>query len=663
MGNRIRVLSEELSNKIAAGEVVERPASVVKELIDNSIDASARNVVIEIRGGGRRYIKVSDDGSGMSHDDAILAFERHATSKISSQDDLYNICTLGFRGEALPSIASISILSLITSTCDAEVGTRINIEGGVIKDVRDAASPTGTSVEVKDIFFNTPARLKFMKSDTTELSHISSVVTQQSLAHPSIHFKMDHNKKTLIDLPLTNNPLHRLTAIFGRDLTDNLIEIEGEYDKMRISGFISRPTLTRSDKGNQYVYVNSRYVKDKIIGHAIYDAYRSLVPRDRHPMIFLFLSIDPGRVDVNVHPSKVEVRFSDQGEVHDFVCNVIRNGLHQGKKGVSLLHEEMVISPPKLTMGPHIEIEGSEPLIFGDVEMKRWHSSDSMTSRTYRNMRRGLYTRKDTLSVKGGVKGGIVVGEKREREETEGVVDSTSAVTPKGERVSNVVKGVREADDDYIPSEEKGLLLRLPSPVSLSDPVFTRFNPIGQIDNSFIIMEGPNGIVLLDQHTAHERVLYERLIKDIKRSRIEIQQILIPVSVEMSKGESLLLKSYLNDIMKLGLEVEDFGQNRFLIRAVPALLVGQDYSRILLDIVDKLSQLGQIKSFDEINEEIILLMACHGAIKANQHLGLDQIRSLMRDLEKTELPYTCPHGRPIALFFDMQDIRKRFMRR
>ncbi|MFV1951038.1 MAG: DNA mismatch repair endonuclease MutL [Nitrospinota bacterium] len=622
MEKRIRVLPENLSNKIAAGEVVERPASVVKELIENSIDAGATKLVIEVRGGGREYIRVSDDGSGMSRDDAVLAFERHATSKISSEDDLCNIHTLGFRGEALPSIASISILSLITSTRDADAGTRIDIEGGVIKGVRDAASPTGTSIEIQNIFFNTPARLKFMKSDTTELSHISNIVTQQSLAHPSIHFKMDHNRKTLINAPLTDNPLHRLTAIFGRDLTDNLIEIEGECDKMRLKGFISRPTLTRSDKGNQYLYVNSRYIKDKVIGHAIYEAYRSLLPRDRHPVIFLFLSIDPEIIDVNVHPSKVEVRFSNQRETHDFVGKVIRKGLHRGKKDVSIPHEKRVLSSGK-TIGDS-RIEKFEPLIFSDVKARQGSAS---TLRDTGN----LYTARDRPSVK--------------------------------RRVDTGAKRVRETAVDYLPSKEKELPLRLPSPSTLSDTVFTRFNPVGQVDNSFIVLENSNGIIMVDQHAAHERILYERLIKDMKGSRIEVQQLLVPVSVEISGGESILLKSHINDIMKLGLEVEDFGQNRFLIRSIPALLVGQDYSRILLDIVDKLSQVEQMKSFDEITDEIILLMACHGAIKANQHLKPDQVRSLIRDLEEAELPYTCPHGRPVALFFDMNEIKKKFMRR
>ena len=599
MGNKnsIQILSENITNKIAAGEVIERPASIVKELMENSIDALSSRITVSVKNSGKSLIKILDNGTGMAHDDALLSFERHATSKITSAEDLDTIETLGFRGEALPSIASIAMLKIISKTESEETGTEVFVKGGKVEEVRQTAAPTGTSVEVNQIFFNTPARKKFLKSDTTEMSYISQIFNTISLAYPNIQFKLINYDKEIANTPASDDLEARVGDLFGKNIVKDLIPISREINNMKLSGFISRPSFSLSGRRHQFFYVNNRCVRDKSVNHAIYDAYRTLLPKGRHPALFLFLDISPDMVDVNVHPAKAEVRFANQRSVHDFIYYAIFKTLSQNKEQ----HTENVFQTNNTA-------PASENGVFKPAGEKDGEIFFNRTSSHF-------FTCKDQ--------------------------NSNPAAMPKSER-----------EFDF----------QMPLPTTENHFLYSKCVPVGQIENSFILLENSSNMILVDQHTAHERILFEKLEKEFKKSKIERQQLLFPVSIEVTHSESILLENHLSDISKVGLEIESFGKNTFLIRAVPSALEGKDYSALLLEIVEILTKAEKAESFEQIFTETIKIIACHGAIRAHQKLKLEEIQSLLLTLDKTELPYTCPHGRPICLVFSLKDIKKKFLR-
>ncbi|MBI5184768.1 MAG: DNA mismatch repair endonuclease MutL [Nitrospinae bacterium] len=614
-GSIIRVLPEDLANKIAAGEVVERPASVVKELVENSVDAGAGSIAIDLENGGKRLIHIQDDGSGMNRDDALLAFERHATSKIRANEDLFNIRTLGFRGEALPSIAAVSKVLLTTSTGEPGQGQKLCIEGGALRDVKAAAHPKGTSLMVRQLFFNTPARRKFLKTDQTELSHISNTVMRQALARPDISFRINHNGRNLVNAPAHSQILPRIMDLFGRDLVSDLVPVQFRKNGFGLDGYVSKPHCHRVAKDALFFYVNGRYVKDRVVTHAVLEAFRGLLPKERVPMAFLYLEISPGSVDVNVHPSKTEVRFAEQSEVHSFISQSIKEGLKSGG-------------------GKHAPAEAA---------------------------------RKKEASVAPEV-----------REQTAVLVkDKTSYVplpfppafpfTPRREYPapatqakyvqSRHIKGPGEGSEGL-----KSTPVPAPRLMDASSLGYSDFRTIGQIDNSFIVLEGKKGMVLVDQHTAHERVLYERFLAEKEKKSVEAQSLLFPLTLEFTKGEALLLESMADELEALGFEVESFGGNSVLVRSVPSLLSDKDCKLILRDVLDRAALLGKGASLEELAGDIIAVMACHAAVRAGQSLKREEMLSLMEKLQATNRPFTCPHGRPIALFFEMAQIKKSFLR-
>lgn len=595
----IEILPESITNKIAAGEVIERPASIVKELLENSIDAAATDITVSVKNGGKTCIKILDNGIGMAHDDAILSFERHATSKISQIEDLDVIETFGFRGEALPSIASISRLNVISKTETDEIGTQIFIEGGNIKDIRKIAAPKGTSVEVNEIFFNTPARKKFLKRDFTEMSYISHIFNTISLAYPKIQFRLINYDKEIVNTPASGDLKARIGDLFGKDLAKNLIFISVKSNRFKLSGFISRPSFSLAGRQNQFFYVNNRCVKDRTVNHAIYNAYRTLLPKDRHPVLFLFFDVPPGTVDVNVHPAKAEVRFSDQRLVHDFVHHAILKTLFNYR-------EQQTEDVFQIAKTDAIPAENHN--IFA----------------TGRNEDAGKFFNKAILN--------------------------------------SFEKNELEMSETASPQLENDVDFNMPAPNTKHYPVYSKCRPVGQIENSFIVLENSSCMVLVDQHTAHERILFEKLEREFLKSKIERQQLLFPVTIELSHSESILLENHLEDIMKIGLEIECFGKNTFLIRSVPSILEGKDYSALLLEIVDILSQAEKRGSFEQVFTETFKVIACHGAIRAHQRLEFGEIKNLLLELEKTKLPYTCPHGRPISLVYSLRDIKKKFLR-
>ncbi|OGV95460.1 MAG: hypothetical protein A3I04_04930 [Nitrospinae bacterium RIFCSPLOWO2_02_FULL_39_110] len=585
MGSVIIKLSEELANCIAAGEVVERPASVVKELIENSIDAGAGTVTVETKGSGKKHIRVTDDGTGIVREDAILAFERHATSKIKTVQDLNAISTLGFRGEALPSIASVSNVKLLTCFNGDAVGTEVELGNGKIKSVRDAPPLKGTSIEVEALFFNIPARLKFLKADTTELSHIIEVVNQHALSHPSIKFCMKNGEKRLIDTFSTDSRLDRIASIFGYGIADKLMPINEKRGYIKIEGYICKPGMDESNRGMQYIFVNNRYIRDRTINHAVYEGFRTMLPKDRHPIYFLFLDIDPAMVDVNVHPTKIEVRFVRQNEIHDFVRDVITGSMKSRKEPAG-------------------------------------ETSSILNTEQYKNRV------KETVENFG-------------MRDVECGIDSKFQISHSGFQL--------------LP-ETKSLLSHDPSAGWVP-------RPVGQVFDSFIVLEGADNIIFIDQHTAHERILYERFLNKFKNSKIEVQNLLLPVSIELTAKESVVLQSHLDIFKRLGFDIESFGDNSFIIRSAPSLVSGGDCKELVRDILDRLLMHQQDISFDEIVNDIILIMACRYAVKANQKLSLEEMGFLVKELGNTSRPFTCPHGRPIALSIEKGQILKGFLRK
>ncbi len=588
---RIRILPDELINQIAAGEVVERPASVVKELLENALDAAATEIRVDVEEGGRRLIRVRDNGIGMNPDEASLAFERHATSKIREPSDLERIHTLGFRGEALPSIAAVSRVRLLTSDGKEPQGTELLLQGGSAGEVRAAARSRGTTIEVRDLFFNLPARKKFLKSKQTELSHITGILNETAIVHGEIHLTLTHNGRTLLKVaPVASMP-DRAEQLFGHDLREHLIEVREESAALSLTGLVSVPGYTRPSGRGLNFFVNRRPVQDRTLRHAVYEAYETLLMKGRHPVVYLFLDVDPSMVDVNVHPAKREVRFSDLRAIHGFVRDALRLTLQSYGR-----------VPP-----------GEDPGCDGEKNPRAGRIREAVA--TY--MQRG-----------GDRKAGWPDG---------GWYSGSSVALP-------------------CPARKE------PTP----PPVQTLFegcwNPLGQVADSFIIARDCDGLVLVDQHAAHERILYERFKREYGRSGIPVQRLLIPVHLELSRDDSILLREHADLFHDLGVEIEPFGPNTFVVKGLPLWVPDSNVEDLIREILEEFSSLGQTGKPEHYRERIIHVLACRGAVKANTPLQREEMETLIRDLEGTESPHTCEHGRPTMIRISLQEIRRRFKR-
>ena len=604
---RIRVLSEELANQIAAGEVVERPASVVKELLENSIDAGATLIRIDIEGGGKKKIRIMDNGMGMLPEECRIAFSRHATSKISDFSDLETIHSLGFRGEALPSIASVAKVRCTSARSENQGGKLIVVEGGELIEEKDFACPQGTTIEVAQLFYVTPARSKFLKGDSTEFSHITQVVTQQALAYPSIQFQLTHNGREVIQTLPSDQIHYRIAELFGTELAKSLVQVKSSSGVYRLEGYVSNPVFTRSNRSAQYCFINGRFVRDKVVLHATQQGYSHLLPKGQHPALFLYLTMDPKLLDVNVHPSKAEVRFAFQQDVHQFISRSIRDAL-----------EKNLQSP----------VEDLQP-VYEDIPIKT-------------NYEKPFY-REDSSWV-----------------------NKSEEVAPFQQ--GNLSEALRNMTDSHgfhskISSSPQQVMGFDKAPIPVSNLIYSEFEPLGQLNSSFIIMQGKKGLLVVDQHVAHERILYERFRESAKKKKIEVQNLLFPLTVEFSPTETELLIFHLDRLKQLGLELETFGKNEFLLRSVPAILKNIDNEKLLRDTIELLPKGGDENILHEKYEDVLIMMSCRNAIKVNHPLNLDQIRKLISDLEQTSMPFTCPHGRPISLLFGMDDILKKFLRK
>ena len=585
---------------------MERPASVVKELVENSIDAGATLIRLDIEGGGKKKIRIMDNGMGMLPEECKIAFSRHATSKISLFSDLENIQSLGFRGEALPSIASVAKVRCTSARHEDQGGKLIIVEGGELIEERDFACPQGTTIEVAHLFYSTPARSKFLKGDSTEFSHITQVVTQQALAYPRIQFQLTHNGREVIQTLPTDQIHYRIAELFGADLAKSLVQINSNSGDYRLEGYASNPVYTRSNRSAQFCFINGRFVRDKVILHATQQGYSHLLPKGRHPVLFLYLTMEPKLLDVNVHPSKAEVRFAFQQDVHQFVSHSILEAL-----------EKNIQTP----------VETQQPL------------DDDIPINT--NDEKSFYKSETT-----------VWASKLEQSSTLPQMKLTEGLSKKA-----------HGFDLQTPSLPQQVMGFDKPPIPVSNLIYSDFEPLGQLDNSFIIMQGKKGLLVIDQHVAHERILYERFREAAKEKIIEVQNLLFPETIEFSPVETEILTLHIERLKELGLELEAFGKNEFLLRSVPAILKNVDNYKLLRDTIELLPKGGGENILQDKYEDVLIMMSCRNAIKVNHPLNLDQIRKLVSDLEQTSMPFTCPHGRPISLIFEIDDILKKFLRK
>jgi len=578
IAKRIIELDANLINKIAAGEVIERPASIVKELIENSLDAGAKSILIEVNEGGKSFIKVTDDGHGIAKDQLIVAVKRHSTSKIDKVEDLFDIRTLGFRGEALASIGSVSYMKIVSRMEDEDVGTVIEVEGGDVRNPKDAAANKGTSIEVHNLFFNVPARKKHLKSMYAEFKHIMNVIVRYALINSDIHFKLIHNDQLVLNVPSTADALANVAAVYGNNIAKKMLAIDFNFFDIDVKGFVGKPELTRADKNYQSIYVNGRYIRNSMITRAVYDGYGTLLFHGRHPVFILDMKINPAKIDVNVHPTKSEIRI----EKEDNVYSTIRNAV------MAVFKDERLM--------PDVERIKAKA-----VETRLSMSEDQD------------YRRQALLADSVGVG----------------------------------ISGKEGFEEDELNKTKDGKLnIRL----------------VGKIHNTYIIAEDKEGMILIDQHAAHERVMYEKFMKQYHDKDIKLQKLIEPIMLELSPTDSLVVKNNLDVFLQLGIEMEEFGKDTFIVRSLPAVLSKQQDKRIIMDMIDELNS-GELSKFSKIKEEQIAIASCRAAVKAHDVLEMPQVYRILQDLFKCENPNTCPHGRPVMIRFPLYEIEKKFSRK
>jgi DNA mismatch repair protein MutL len=613
MAQKIHILPENLCNKIAAGEVVERPASVVKELLENSLDAGAGDIRIEVERGGKRLIRISDDGEGMGREDAFLCLERHGTSKIACAEDLFNLRTLGFRGEALPSIAAVSRLTLRTRNAESAEAWEIGSEGGVVRRAEAVGASCGTMLEVRDLFFNLPARRKFLRTDETELGHISDVVSKLALANPQVQFRLLHNERSLLELYRHTTLEERVAALLGRGVLRELLPLEWRGEGgLGLQGLISQPAHNRPTGSNIYTFINGRYIRDRVVQHAVMDGYRHLIVKGRYPVVVLFLTIDPALVDVNVHPTKHEVRFRDQRLVHDCIAEAVRSVLRPSD-WLPRSPAEQGVFPPAVVPASVSEA-GFEPLL--------------------------------PHSDPGAVQG---VQEALSR-----YAARPSAQPPQPAQPAQVWRR---------PLAEASQPTLLTASAAPGDSgFFSGLTVLGQYRRSYILCQDGDDLILIDQHAAHERIGFERLRAEYQQGALARQTLLFPAVLEFDFREAALFQDHLADLERLGFEIEPFGGKAFLLKAIPHLLASSSAEQLVRDVVNEVATIGRSALAAEGIEAVLILMACHGVIRANQTLAPEQIRALLRDLDGVDFQAHCPHGRPVMKRLPLIEIERMFKR-
>jgi DNA mismatch repair protein MutL len=608
MTQRITILPETLTNKIAAGEVVERPASVIKELIENSLDAGATDISVEVNTGGRRRIRVTDNGHGMSREDALLSLERHATSKIRVDSDLDKILTLGFRGEAIPSIASVSRFSLATRETASPEGTEIIVEGGRVRDVRACGMASGTVITVEQIFYNLPARLKFMKSAETEIGHVGDVIARMSVSRPDVAFSCTSDERELLRLQRSDLQ-RRLSQIVGRESSQHLYPVTGGDGYAAVTGFISAPSLVRSGTQAIYTYINGRFIRDKVVQHAVMQAYRGVIDRGRYPVVALFIELPPGEVDVNVHPTKHEVRFRRQSVVHDVIQASI---------------EEVLRRSPWLTASPVLSAHipaATAGQAYRERIAAAAQASLSMPQRTEQNR---IY---DSVANS----------------------KSSAPVIVSPQQNMTIGEPITPFHPEPLHSESAGY--------------FSSLTVIGQFHSEYILCQSDCELVIIDQHAASERVAYQLLKQQCQAGAVESQRLLFPETVELSFSEVAAAARFSQDLAGIGFELEPFSGTTIMISAVPRLVAKKGPILLVRDILADLERFGTSAAFNEILESLLARIACHSVIRGAHSLEHRQIRELLQQMDHTDFAASCPHGRPVSHVVTLVELQKIFKRK
>jgi DNA mismatch repair protein MutL len=690
---RIRVLPDQVANQIAAGEVVDRPASVVKELLENALDAGADRIRVEVEAGGRKLIRISDNGCGMNRDDALLAFERHATSKLRTANDLLSIATLGFRGEALPSIASVARVTLETATGEDPAGTRMEIAGGKILHVDDNAVPRGTTISVADLFFNTPARRKFLRAESTELAHVTALVTHYALAHPEKHFELLSASHTLVSAPPVARTAERIYQIFGKDTLAQLLPVAAELPleraglpepppwkrdpdelprdpgRLRLSGFYSKPELQKLNRNSIYIFINKRLVRDRLLMHAITEAYRNVIPPTSFPVVLLFLDLPPEEVDVNVHPAKTEVRFRQQSVMHDFVRDSLRTALIKARPAGGFLAalDSAPLASPSLMPPATSPLPGSPdsapapPPPDSDPGAFQGAATEAESFRL-------------TPPVPTPISGKLPfsAGSFRPNGFPNQQAWSEAAAALFAPAADPPADG---CSPNHSPAETYTSAAVATAQVEAQQAVenlnhLGSLKPMGQLRDSFILAAGDDGLWIIDQHVAHERVLFEKILRDRNIENVQRQRLLMPLLVELKPWQMVVFAQIADELERNGFEVEPFGPQTLAVKAAPVGLEGAALERMLAEVIEQSSgeaaaeahQPEQNENLKALRSRIAASIACHAAIKVNTPLDPARIEWLLLELAKTEHPTSCPHGRPIALLYSWKEIQRAFHR-
>lgn len=624
---QIRVLPKALVNKIAAGEVIERPASVVKELLENAVDAGATRIDVAIEDGGKRLIQVTDNGSGMGREDIALSLAAHATSKLAESEDLFAISTMGFRGEALASVASVSRTRIVSRTADGQGGYEIVSEDGHGEEPRPTAAAVGTTVQVRDLFYNVPARRKFLRGATTEMSHITEQLTRVALARPGVYLTLSHNGRKSLELPGTESLRERIGALFGEELTEELIEARSDERGVGIRALLARPEMSRTSGKWQYFFLNSRYIRDRFVQHAVREAYRGLIEQGRYPVAFVYLEMAPDAVDVNVHPTKIEVRFRDSNTVHSQVLATLRE-----KFLTSDLSNRMRIEPSEGKSGASESRERVQRAVADFFKS----GSGSQAALSFG---RG-----------GGAGGGGQVGS-RPRTQT------SQELREELDRLFEEDRGKRRAET------ESGEMISGQGGAEDAGGIPGKAAPaVIQIHSSYLVTQTPEGLAIVDQHALHERILHEKLSRRLRAGRVASQQLLVPMPIELSTRQQAVLEQADEALRRAGIELVQFGPGTVAVQAFPALLEKADPASVVRDIMDRLADMPNDSAAEQVLEEVVASMACKAAVKAGDKLSEQEMVDLLRQGDLAELASNCPHGRPTILKMSLAELDKQFKR-
>ncbi|MFS0637263.1 DNA mismatch repair endonuclease MutL [Mesobacillus foraminis] len=664
---KIKQLDDALSNKIAAGEVVERPASVVKELVENSIDAGSTVIEIDLEEAGMAKIRITDNGDGIEEEDVLVAFQRHATSKIKDENDLFRIRTLGFRGEALPSIASVSRLELKTST-GMDAGTRVSIEGGKVITVEKADSRKGTDITVMDLFFNTPARLKYLKTIHTELGNITDVVNRLALSHPDVSFRLVHNGRRLLQTTGNGDVRQVLAAIYGMNMIKSMVPIAGKSLDYKINGWVTLPEITRASRNYISTMINGRFIKNYPLVKAIQEGYHTLLPIGRYPIVLLDIQMDPLLVDVNVHPSKMEVRLSKEQELNQLVSESIKSvfktkvlipaGFTTAKPAKAKTEQtffELDHLPESAPQPKPGYEENWEETKSGETGQGRVSESEPVIRNEYvPQTPADLVKELSAFVAPSGTDAELLQAAVNGRtsgyvsSEDDNELDFTEEYSQDGDHSHRESEAQGERTPSYIPKADTSS--RVP-------PLY----PIGQMHGTYILAQNDKGLYIIDQHAAQERIKYEYFREKVGQVESELQDMLVPLTFEYSADECIRINEYLSELEKVGVFLEPFGHNSFIVRSHPQWLPQGEEKETIEEMIEQLLSMKKV-DIKKLREEAAILMSCKGSIKANRHLRNDEIQSLLDELRRSSDPFTCPHGRPIIVHYSTYEMEKMFKR-